>query len=451
VANRIVLIGAGSAQFGFDLLGDIFRSPVLAGSHVVLHDINAASLAAVHAAAATFVREHELPFSLSATTQRAEALTDAEFCVIAIEVGDRFHLWDQDWRIPQQHGIRQVYGENGGPGGLFHALRIIPPILAICEDVMRIAPQATVFNYSNPMSRICTTVQRRFPDLKLIGMCHEIASLAQHLPRMLETPPAELEYRAGGLNHFSVLLSVRYRSSGRDAYPEVRRLAPAYFRSMPETKDIHAFLEAHGRLPSGEEEAALLGQARPWGERGLFRVILETYGYLPITTDSHFGEYLPWAHEVVDHLGILNFYAWYQEASRKKASLKPGTGDYHERLVPVLEGILGADSYEEPAVNLPNEGLIDGLPRDLTVEVPGRVEARGVAGVPLENYPRGILGLLRNQVAVHDLTAEAVLRGSRELALQALLADPVVDSLRAAQASLAAILEKQAEYLGYLK
>lgn len=450
MAARIVLIGAGSAQFGFDMLGDIFRSPVLAGSRVVLHDIDARALERVQAAAASFVREHGLPYTVTAAADRAEALRGADFCVLAIEVGDRFRLWEQDWRIPQQHGLRQVYGENGGPGGLFHALRILPPILEICGDIVRLAPEAHVFNYSNPMSRICTTVKRRFPELKFTGMCHEIASLARHLPRLLSTPLENLEYRAGGLNHFSVLTSVRYRDSGKDAYPDVRRLAPAYFQSMPETPELAAFLAGHGRLPDPQEEAALRSKARPWGERGLFRVILETYGCLPITTDSHFGEYLPWAHEAVDHLGILHFYEWYKQACRAPRTLRIHAEGYEERFVPVAEGILTDSGYEEAAVNVPNEGLLDGLPRGLVVEVPGRISARGVAGVRLENYPRGILGLLANQAAVHDLTAEAVLQRSRKLALQALLADPGMDSLRAARATLEAMLEAQADYLGYL-
>ena len=64
------------------------------------------------------------------------------FCIISIEVGKRFELWDQDWKIPLQYGIRQVYGENGGPGGLFHSLRQIPPIIEICEDINLICPDA---------------------------------------------------------------------------------------------------------------------------------------------------------------------------------------------------------------------------------------------------------------------------------------------------------------------
>ena len=118
MAIKIVLIGAGSAQFGYDMLGDIFQSEALKGCHIHLLDIDADALAIVEKNGKKYIDENKLPFTLSATTDRKEALKGADFCVIAIEVGDRFLLLEQDWKIPHQFGIRQVIGENGGPGGL---------------------------------------------------------------------------------------------------------------------------------------------------------------------------------------------------------------------------------------------------------------------------------------------------------------------------------------------
>jgi len=448
---KITLIGAGSAQFGLGMLGDIFQCAALEGAEVALHDINADALASVAAAARSHIERKGLPFTVSATTERRAALSGARFCIIAIEVGDRFRLWEQDWRVPQQYGLRQVYGENGGPGGLFHALRIIPPILEICADIQRFCPEAYVFNYSNPMTRICTAVLRRHPGLRFYGMCHEVDSLAVHLPRMLGTPLSNLQYRAGGLNHFSVLVAVRYRDSGRDAYPEVRRRAPAYFQNMPEHRAIWDYLERTGRLPEGGDAERLRAQARAWGERGLFRVLLETYGCLPVTTDSHLGEYLSWAHGVVDHWGILDFYAWYKEYCRR--STKPGIHDsgYHERVAPVMEALLRGGGYEDPGVNVLNAGLIAGLPSNIAVEAPAAIDAAGIHPVALPDMPRGFAGLMALQAGVIDLCAEAALNSSRELALQALLADPVVDSFQAARRTLEAMLELQRDYLGYLK
>ncbi len=73
MSSRIVLIGAGSAQFGFDMLGDVFQSEALKDSHVVLHDIDAASLERVRKAGDEFVMKHGLGVTLSATTSRQEA------------------------------------------------------------------------------------------------------------------------------------------------------------------------------------------------------------------------------------------------------------------------------------------------------------------------------------------------------------------------------------------
>ena len=44
MGKRIVLIGAGSTNFGLGTIGDIFKSEILIGSTIVLHDINKTSL-----------------------------------------------------------------------------------------------------------------------------------------------------------------------------------------------------------------------------------------------------------------------------------------------------------------------------------------------------------------------------------------------------------------------
>ncbi len=231
--TKIVLVGAGSLQFGTGILGDIFSSSVLDGAEIVLNDINKKAADRMMHVAQDYISSNYLTHKIIEEANLLTALRGAKFVVISIEVGDRFKLWDMDWRIPQQYGIQQVYGENGGPGGLFHSLRIIPPILEICQKIVNVAPEATVFNYSNPMSRICTTVHRKFPELKFIGMCHEIASLERHLPPMLEQPRANIKYRAAGLNHFSILNDVTYVDTGADAYPDVRARAEDYFSQMP--------------------------------------------------------------------------------------------------------------------------------------------------------------------------------------------------------------------------
>lgn len=457
---EIVLIGAGSAQFGFETLGDMFSTPALKGSRITLLDIDKKALQYVHKTAKDFLQKNDLPFTLRATTDRETALKGAEFVIISIEVGDRFLLWDMDRTIPQQYGIEQVYGENGGPGGLFHSLRIIPPILDICADVRRLCPDAFVFNYSNPMSRICTTVHRRFPDLKFIGLCHEIASLERYLPPMLGIPFEDLELTAGGLNHFSVLLKAVSKKTGKSVYGDIRRKAPAFFAKLPDGGDFLKLRVEEGILTDteGAREMSEVKASRAWGERKLFKFVLENFNLLPITSDSHFGEYLAWAYDVADHKGIMDFYRYYRiflgncppviEQKRK------------ERVTFLIEGILSDSGYEESAVNIPNKGMpgssndtgaIRELPDWIAVEVPARIKASGPDPICLPKLSPAYAGLLRNQVAVHDLTAEAVLKKSKKAVLQALLVDPVVTRAARLEEMVNIFIDSQKDYLGYLR
>ncbi|MCG8452968.1 MAG: alpha-glucosidase [Spirochaetales bacterium] len=452
---KIALFGAGSAQFGYGTLGDIFQSSVLRGAEIALMDINAETLAMVHRTAEKHIADRGLDFTVTATTNRKEALKGADFVIISIEVGDRFALWDVDWKIPLQFGVPQVYGENGGPGGIFHALRIIPPIMAICDDVMEICPEATVFNYSNPMTAITTTVLRKHPQLKFVGLCHEIASLERYLPPILGTELSNIQYRAAGLNHFSVLLEASYKDSGKDAYPDVLAKAPSFFEREPGFSEVWDYTRRTGEIPETEGATErwkmdIEESFRPWSDRTLFRRIMETYNLLPITTDSHLGEYIAWAQDASDHKGILDFYDFYRHALGNR-NWSEISEEMHERVVPIMDGIVSDSGYEESAVNILNKGAIPDFPNDVAVEVPAIVRGKGLEAVRFDQYPKGFGALIRNYAGVYDILADAVLSGSRDLVLQAVLACPVVHRFEGMGDMVDTMLDAQRQWVGYIR
>lgn len=449
--TKIVLVGAGSLQFGAGMLGDIFTSRALDGAEIVLNDINEAAAMRTLKMTQDYIQEKNYTHKVSVSTDLREGLKGADFVVISIEVGDRFALWDMDWRIPQQYGIRQVYGENGGPGGLFHSLRIIPPILEICGKVMEVAPEATIFNYSNPMSRITTTVHRAYPGIKFIGMCHEIASLERHLAPLLGRKREDIHFRAAGLNHFSVLASVKDVQTGEELYDEVREKAPAYFARQIGYSEIYQASKRTGKAIDTEGwmeiDTSELGEAREWSDRWLFRDVLKTFGVLPITYDSHFGEYIGWAHDASDHRGILDFYSYYRNYL---GAITPKIKEeLHERVVPIMEAMVTGEAYEEAAVNIPNNGLIEDLPSWIAVEVPAIIEKSGPQGIKVELTP-GFRGLLSNQIGIHNMTAEAILHKSRDMVIQALLVDPVVDVSKPIVDMVDHMIAEQSPWLDYL-
>ena len=450
---KIVLVGAGSVQFGYGALGDIFSSKVLAGTEITLLDINSQALELVLKTATSFVQQHKLPFTLTATLDRKAAFRNADYIITSIEIGNRFELWDEDWKIPLQYGVHQVYGENGGPGGVFHALRIGRIYLDIVKDAMEICPEAWIFNYSNPMTAICTTVKRAYPQAKFIGMCHEIGWLGRWLPPMLGMRLEDMHFTAAGLNHFSCMLELKDRNSGRDLYPEVLAKADDFFRSEPGYSDLLDEYRRTGNLDETErydKGASRKKSSYEWADRRLVQFMLDNYRLLPITTDSHFGEYLSWAWDIADHRGILDFYDAYKLMLTREAKAVI-TLETAERVVPIIEGILGNTGYEESAVNVQNNDLIEDLPRWIAVEVPAIINKSGVNGIKINTMPKGYLALLRSYTGVYDLTAEAIIHGRKDYVIQAMLANPVVHQAKPVAAMVERMIAQQQKWLGYLK
>jgi alpha-galactosidase len=427
--QKIVLIGAGSLIFGLGEIGNILNSKVLEGTTICLHDLNPENLNLTYKACQAAIEKNKLNYDVEQTTNRPDALKNATFIINSIEIPPRYPLLDLDFRIPQEFGNKQISGENGGPGGLFHSLRVIPPILEICKDIQKICPNAFLINFSNPMSRICLAIKRKFPELKFIGLCHEFYHFLPILSRILDTPISNLEVQGGGLNHFGIFLDIKYKDSGKDAYPDVRMNGPTFLANM---KSYDGF--------------KLIG------------FILETYGYCPYTTDSHYGEYLQWAWEKADIPTVRRFWSSHGRVLTKyrfdklKLLIERGKGynavkPDEEHAIPIIEGILTDSNHIEHSVNIPNESIFTNLPKDAIVECPAIVNKNGVNGIKLGEYPKSLAALLRTQYSVQDLVVEAAITQSKEIALQALLADPVVETYWQAKNILNQILKVQADYI----
>jgi len=427
--EKIVLIGAGSLQFALGSVGSIFNSDILQGSTVSLHDINQTNLDLITQSCKDAIEQKNLDFELESTIDRRKALKNATFIINSIEVPPRFKWFELDYEIPRKYGNKQVFGENGGPGGLFHSLRVIPPILEICKDVDKICPDAFFINYSNPMSRICLAIKRKFPSLRFVGLCHEFPGFKHMYSQILQTPLINLEMKAGGLNHFGVLLEIKYIDKNQDAYPDIRRKGPTFLRNYIGLID----------------------------DVDLITYILEKFGYIPYTQDSHYGEYISWAWEKADIEGARKFYNGYKSITlhtgdKLQRLIKRGKGarlvkpDY-ERAIPIIEGIITDSNHEEDSVNLPNDDVITNIPRDLVVECPAIVTKNGLNAIKLGDYPKGLAALLRNQASVQDLVVEAILKKSKDIAFQALLVDPTIDNASKAEEMFEEMIKLNQDYI----
>ena len=438
--KKIVLVGAGSTSFGPSSLSDLFLSEELTGSTIVLHDIDKNKLDMMYELC---LKENEMrnnKFIFEQTTKRKDAFKEADFIISSIEVGDRFPLWRQDRKIPRKYGSTQILGECGGPGGTFHAFRIIPPIVEIVQDAEKICPNAFFINFSNPMSRVCLAIKRATQNLKFVGLCHQIGFFNLHFPKMLNMSFKDLKMTVVGLNHFGFLLGLENWKTGVDLMPQFHSKAMDYF---VEHEDRFMFST-------------------------LTFEVYKKFGYFPHSGDNHLGEYIQFGEEFTKEQDMLD---WIDRAedfgkaiyyrfnkgykrlkkgrySKKGTLLKVPSG---ERAVPIIEEILTNNKKYESSVNIPNDGLVDNLPQDLVIEGPAIVDKEGVHGVKIGNIPKNIAALLRIEATIQDLCVEAVLKKSKELAIAAIAVDPNVGSFEKADKIFNEMYSLQKDFLPRFK
>jgi alpha-galactosidase/6-phospho-beta-glucosidase family protein len=219
---KITIIGAGSREFGPATVRDLLLSDPICELEptVTLMDLSEPGLELTASYSRDVARRHGKPFTFEATTELDRAVDGAQVVVMAIERG-RYYYWAQDFHLPRNLGFRQIYGENGGPGGLFHALRNMGPSMDIVRAMERHCPEAWLLNFTNPLTKLCEA-QTRLSSMKVVGLCHGVFHGIAQIAEFLECDPDRLETYACGLNHFTWFQEVRDRSSGDDLYPRLR-------------------------------------------------------------------------------------------------------------------------------------------------------------------------------------------------------------------------------------
>ena len=416
---KIVFLGATSMSFGLNMLRDVFSADELRGCTLTLVGRHLDTLSKVATLAKLLNTKSRAGLIIEQTTDRRAALNGASFVVNATAI-DRTRLWKLDFEIPRKYGIRHTLGENGGPGGLFFTLRTLPLVFDIVRDMEQLCPKALFINFSNPESRIVLALGK-YSRIRALGLCHGIFMGQGAVADIMGLPYEQVEVEGSGINHFQCLLTIRDRDTGEDLYPRLRarekNLNPAY---LPLT-------------------------------RRLFR----SFGYWFTCSDDHLGEYLAYGWEAGeqgydfadDERGRAHF-ARTLEGVLAGAPLPPDwLTPSGERGAAVIGGIIHDKKRAVASGIVPNRGTIPNLPHDAAVEVPIMVDAGGVHPVSLGPLPDPVAKLLMMPVNVQDLAVEAAVRASKEIALQALLIDPVVNSAVAAEKLLDELWEINRPYI----
>ena len=246
---KISIIGAGSSVFAYEIMRDVLVTPGLDEGTFVLVDIDARRLELAHQIAEKLIAATGRRWNVEASTERTKVIAGTDYLINTIEVAGLENV-RHDFDIPMKYGVNQCIGDTIGPGGIFKALRTLPSWLDILRDTERLAPDALVMNFTNPMSITCLTGVRA-STLPIVGLCHSIPYTAEILAGYLGIPVNDLKYRAAGVNHLSWLVDLTYQ--GEDMYPRLRELMrdPAIYEQDPVRFEMMLYLGAFVTESSG--------------------------------------------------------------------------------------------------------------------------------------------------------------------------------------------------------
>jgi 6-phospho-beta-glucosidase len=424
---KVAIIGGGSTYTPELISGFLARAESLPVTELWLMDIDAERLAVVGGFAQRMVAAHGAPFRVVLGQDQRAAIEGATYVITQLRVGGMAARRADEY-LGQRHGL--IGQETTGVGGMAKALRTIPIVLLIAADIRELAPGALLVNFTNPSGLVTEALSRHAPQVQAIGLCNAPITFKMHLVQALEEYLGEeiAQDRAQldtlGLNHLSWHRGLIL--DGEDVWPQVMEALLAHWRTDPEPEWDLATVEALGMIPN---------------------YYLQYYYY----TSHKLAAQLKWppsrAEEVMSvEQALLQQYADPALVEPPADLMKRG-GAYYSTAATQLLNAYHNDTGEMHVVNVPHGGAVPGWPEDWVLELPCRVDSRGVHPLPAEPLPSVCFGLLAQVKAYELLALEAAASGDRRVAYQALLAHPLGPEADRVQEMLDDLLSTHRAYL----
>jgi len=432
MSRKIAMIGAGSIVFCKTLMSDIMATRALADSEFALMSLTETKLRRMESFARRMLNDNNLPGKVWATLDRAEAIKDADFVVVMIQVGG-VEAFGIDYKIPLKYGVDQCIGDSLGPGGVFRGLRTIPVLVDIARDMEALArPGAIMLQYANPMGGNCFALGRA-SNVSFVGLCHGVQTTLDLIARYCEVPKDEITYTCGGINHMDWFLTLEHK--GRDLYPKLREVfeRPQYYKNE-----------------------------KVRGE------VFRHFGYFMTESTGHLSEYVPWFRKNKEALELYcdepgfggqsgAYYNWCRTVAEKYAEHDPLefestkiAGRSVEYCSYIMEAVVTGRPFRFMG-NLRNDGFITNLPDRCCVEVPTFADDTGLHPSTIGDLPAQCAAACMSNVMVQTLAGEAALTGDTEHIVHAVAMDPLtsaVCTLKQIRDMCGEMLEAQRKWLG---
>jgi 6-phospho-beta-glucosidase len=423
---KVAVVGAGSTYTPELVEGFARRADRFPMDELAMLDIDPERLEVVGGLARRMLAKAGWGGRLTLTGDRAEALDGAGYAIVQLRVGgNRARYLDET--IPLKHGC--IGQETTGPGGFLKGLRTVPVVLEIAEETTRRGtPGAWVVDFTNPTGMVTQALLAE--GHRAVGLCNVAIGMQRSLAGAFGVEPDRVRLDHVGLNHLSWVRKVFVDEV--DRMPEVlEAVAGGGDRSL--RAGVQGFIEEH---PS--ELIRLLSALPSYYLR---------YYY---ATDRVLQEQLAGHVRAEEVMRIeAELLEMYRDPAldRKPELLERRGGAFYSEAAAMLVASLHNGAGDVQVANVRNEGAIPNLPSDDVVEAPAHIDAEGAHPLPTDPLAPEMLGLVQQAKAYERLAIAAATSGSRDLALKAMMANPLVRQLGLAEALLADLLEANRAHL----
>jgi len=423
---KLTIIGAGSAVFTKNIVTDLLSVDAFKNMEIALQDIDPVRLKASHELLNVIAEKLNASPTITSHADRRESLGGADFVQTTIQVGGYKPSTVIDFEIPSQYGLRQTIADTLGIGGIMRALRTIPVLLDITKDIMEICPKAIWLQYVNPMCANMIAINNSFPGIKTLGLCHSVQGTAEMLAKDLGENIDDIDYLCAGINHMAFYKKFEKKINGsqkEDLYPRLKNIADKIVNDE--------MLSSRSKKETDYSNKVLHEKVR--------YEILRRFGYFVTESSEHFAEYVPWfikqnRQDVIDKYKIPieeyidrcenNIKLWEQLEKDMTPIYNEPLKRSNEYASFIMDGVANNNEVTINA-NVMNDGYIDNLPSNCCVEVPCVINSNGYTPQKFGRLPEHLAALMRTNINVQILTAEAAMTKKREHIYHAALLDPL--------------------------
>jgi len=393
-------------------------------------DIDAPKLKTVGAIVSKMVAQGLPDVKVTTTTDRIEAIKGSAFILCQIRVGGlEGRVLDE--KIPLKYEV--IGQETVGPGGFAMALRTLPVMYSIAQDIKEHAPEAWLINYSNPSGMVAGMLAK-YTDINAISICDVPIGIQHFVASLLKLPRDKVKLDYVGLNHMGWFRKIFV--DGKDIMPMIRE--------MGRTTDVIDMLPTDDEKTI--EESGMM--VRIFNKLGLIPSPYLQYYYLGRESLKKQMEAGKTRGEVVQGVERELLEHFEEVVREKDAHLwKSRGGQWHSELMVGMLSAIFNDKGEEYTVNVINNGAVPGMPDEACVEIPCIIDKRGARPLRAQRPDPDMLGLMQLVAAYENLTVEAAMEGSYSKALRALNLNPLVPSLEVAELILNDYIEAHGEYI----